>query len=384
MLWFLFLQSDGIALRSDDWLSDTGRDDVTPGDAWFNAARTALTALGALGIGGAAYIAYRRQSAKEAERYDALDRDAMARQRDQAERDRDAEGRRQAALSEKRNEELDRQAIERALHDRTTVGAEQLGHEKASIRMAGAYALAAIADDWLKLGSQTHAQAVVNVLTGYVRNNTRPVLLPALREGLLENPIREQMAESESQVRRSVFESISDRRAFSDPTLIKVPPGWNELRIDLRGAQLRNENLVGLRLEGADLVGADLREARLNGASLKGADVSTADLKGAQIFDTDFRNAELIGTDLSQARAIYSDFREAHFFMSTAHDTDFLGCKFQGCRMSYSDMKGAKFNGAEFQDADIRNIENLEANQLSEEQLAAMARRPDFDEAAPE
>ena len=48
--------------------------------------------------------------------------------------------------------------------------------------------------------------------------------------------------------------------------------GWQEMRANLRGADLRGANLYGANLRGADLYGADLRGANLCGANLRGAE----------------------------------------------------------------------------------------------------------------
>ena len=57
---------------------------------------------------------------------------------------------------------------------------------------------------------------------------------------------------------------------------------------DLRGANLRRENLKGADLTGAnlrraDLTGADLTEANLEGANLKRANLEGANLEGADL-----------------------------------------------------------------------------------------------------
>ena len=67
---------------------------------------------------------------------------------------------------------------------------------------------------------------------------------------------------------------------------------------DLRAAVANDAFLVKARLVGADLRGAslrraDLQEAILSGANLGDADLREADLKGANLFETDLRGANL-------------------------------------------------------------------------------------------
>lgn len=278
------------------WLDDVD------GDGWFNAARTAVTVLGALGIGGAAYIAFRRQAAKEVERYDALDRD--------------------------------QQAVERALHDRTTAAAEQLGHDNASIRMAGVYALAAIADDWLRIQRQDQAQAVVNVLTAYLRSDTLP---PNAPESDPPDVIAkaQRVRQREEDVRAAIIGSISERR---------WPGGaWTRLALDLRGAYLINMDLFGAHLTGANLTGAHLTGAHLFGADLFGADLFGAHLFGADLTDTDLTRADLTDADLTDAN-----------------------------------LTDANLTDANLTDANLSGVRGAVRGQFTAEQLKSMKRPPPF------
>lgn len=56
------------------------------------------------------------------------------------------------------------------LRDRYTTTANQLGHEAAFVRLAGVYAMAALADDWLRREDGNHeAQVCIDVLCAYIR-----------------------------------------------------------------------------------------------------------------------------------------------------------------------------------------------------------------------
>ena len=72
--------------------------------------------------------------------------------------------------------------------------------------------------------------------------------------------------------------------------------GWEDMKADLGGANLREADLRGADLGGADLGGANLREADLRGADLGGADLREANLREA-----DLRGANLRGANLSEA-----------------------------------------------------------------------------------
>ena len=72
--------------------------------------------------------------------------------------------------------------------------------------------------------------------------------------------------------------------------------GWEEMKADLCGANLRNADL-----RGADLCNTDLRNADLRGADLCGANLRNADLRGADLCNTDLRNTDLRNADLRNA-----------------------------------------------------------------------------------
>ena len=82
--------------------------------------------------------------------------------------------------------------------------------------------------------------------------------------------------------------------------------GWEEMKANLRyadlcGADLRNANLHNVDLRYANLRGANLRYADLCGANLRYADLCGADLCGADLRYADLRNANLRYTDLCGA-----------------------------------------------------------------------------------
>ena len=86
---------------------------------------------------------------------------------------------------------------------------------------------------------------------------------------------------------------------------------WEEMKADLRNANLRGVNLryADLRsadLRYADLCGVNLRYANLCGvnlcnADLRGADLHYANLCGADLLNADLRNADLRNADLRNA-----------------------------------------------------------------------------------
>ena len=70
--------------------------------------------------------------------------------------------------------------------------------------------------------------------------------------------------------------------------------GWEGMRANLSGADLR-----GASLYRANLSGANLYEANLSEADLRWANLSGADLRGASLYRADLRCANLSGTNLN-------------------------------------------------------------------------------------
>ena len=85
--------------------------------------------------------------------------------------------------------------------------------------------------------------------------------------------------------------------------------GWEDMKADLRGADLHGADLYSANLRGADLYsanlhGADLRYANLRGADLRGADLRGADLYSANLHGADLHGADLRGADLRGAKNV--------------------------------------------------------------------------------
>ncbi|MCE6998156.1 TIR domain-containing protein [Saccharothrix sp. S26] len=83
------------------------------------------------------------------------------------------------------------------------------------------------------------------------------------------------------------------------------------VRSDLRGADLRGEDLSHRDFSGVDLTGADLGDALLIGAKLSRAVLRDARLRRARLDQAVLRDADLTGADLSGARLAEADLRGA-------------------------------------------------------------------------
>ena len=111
---------------------------------------------------------------------------------------------------------------------------------------------------------------------------------------------------------------------------------WENLRADLRyadlcGANLRDANLRYADLRYADLRGANLRYADLCDANLRGANLRGADLRGADLRYADLCDADLRGANLRDANLRDANLRGAKHIpyvpMVCPEEDEFIGWK---------------------------------------------------------
>jgi hypothetical protein len=182
-------------------------------------------------------------------------------------------------------------------HDRFTAAATQLSDVKSGIRQAGAYALAALANDWDRHGKETgdpalgraERQVCIDILCAYLRDPSRTA------------------EPGEAEVRKTVVGLI---RAF---TLLgeRKRPSWTGHEFMLSGARLRGANLAHANLSGADLSNTDLSMASLIRADLSGANLVGASLTGANLIGTNLARTDLSAADFSETQLTEADLFEA-------------------------------------------------------------------------
>lgn len=242
--------------------------DRVTGDQWFNAARTAVTAFGVLALGGAAYLAYRKQQSTEVERHDAILRD---------------------------------------LHNRYETGAAQLDHEKPYIRLAGVYALAALADDWARAGDARQRQVAVDLLTSYFRVS---------QANFFSGDETKEFDMQEEEIWLSIFRLVMNRVCLSP----KDPQSWAECKITLAGVALPGFFAPGGSLIRCNLSGSDIPEANFSHAILVGSNLAGANLTDANLSNADLRRVDFIGANLSGASLVGADLTGA-YLQSTRYNS---------------------------------------------------------------
>ena len=114
---------------------------------------------------------------------------------------------------------------------------------------------------------------------------------------------------------------------------------WEEMRADLRNADLR-----GATLRNADLRGANLHNANLSGACLLNADLRGADLSGANLLNANLSSANLLNADLRGA---------------DLHNADLSGANLLNANLRGVDLHNADLSGANLRGADLRSAKNV-------------------------
>ena len=126
---------------------------------------------------------------------------------------------------------------------------------------------------------------------------------------------------------------------------------------DLRGAYLGGADLTGADLGGADLTGAhltraylteaDLTRAYLRGAYLRGADLTGADLRGADLRGADLRGADLTGAYLTRAYLTRAYLRGADLTGADLRGAYLRGADLTSAYLTRADLRGADLTGAD-------------------------------------
>lgn len=224
------------------------------GQQLFDAARTTVTLVGIVGLGGAAFIAFRRQRTTESAQRTALNALALGQQQfghDSA----------------------------RALRERYTAATEQLGSDSFAVRLAGLYAIAALADDWRASGEPGEQQTCIDVICAYLRTPTipmkedvdeehQPILVEDIQAG----------SKAEHEVRRTAVRIIAERTRHSAAMTPAVHPSdaqfvdgpWSDRRFDLTGAELVDADFSHCTFDDLDLTDAQLcGQTRFIGSKLR-------------------------------------------------------------------------------------------------------------------
>ena len=261
----------------------------------------------------------------------------------------------------------DRDATERRITELYTKAVEQLGSDKAPVRLGGLYALERLAQD-----NPEHRQTIINVICAYLRMPFSPTGPTSKEEPETTEDLGEPAGETEArtgevgdtwhqerQVRltaqRILGEHLRDDRAedkrSTDPP---SPRFWPDIRIDLAGATLVNFNLDNGVMAYANFSGATFSggAAFIEATFTGDAEFSRATFSGGAAFIeaiftgiAEFDEATFSG-GVGVSRATFSEatFSRAAVFMGATFSGDaaFEGATFSGAAL----FDSATFRGA--------------------------------------
>lgn len=154
---------------------------------------------------------------------------------------------------------------------------------------------------------------------------------------------------------------------------------------DLRGIDLKEQNLekvalVLSHLEGADLEKANLQEARLLGANLQEADLRTANLQGAVLYDANLQGAILFDANLQGADLQAADLQEALVGSANLQGTRLWKANFQEAYLVFANLQDAdlletNLSSSSLGLVNLRNAKNVEQISWQHEDMFSINER---------
>jgi hypothetical protein len=208
-------------------------------------------------------------------------------------------------------------AVERRITELYTKAADQLGSDKAPVRLAGLYALERVGS-----GAPAQRATIINVVCAYLRMPFPP------GPDAADVPGADSEWTQEQQVRLTAQRILKRRISLIIGRLDHDSERWPGVAVDLTSAEL----------SGADFARTDLSDALFARASLRGADCS-----GAVCDHADFRHADLAGAGLASIRSTGADFSDA----------DLTGAVLTGAALRSADLSRARLEGADFSGCDL-------------------------------
>ena len=231
------------------------------------------------------------------------------------------------------------------LNERYQKGAEMLASEVLAVRLAGIYVLQNLAR---KHPDEYHTQ-IMRLFCAFVRFPTRDQSLEpgqaAIRPGSLLG-LRQDV--------ESIMGAIESRERARIAFERRV-----ELRLDLRGADLREVQILG-----ADLSQAMFQHSELSGAWLANVDLTDASLVDANLSRAQFYDVNLTGTNLWSANLSGAMLQDAQMGgRRNLHNVNLTGANLGGANLSEGILQNAtvakawleraNLSGTNFQGADL-------------------------------
>jgi hypothetical protein len=236
----------------------------------------------------------------------------------------------------------------RLFTERYSSSAEQLGHERAAVRLAGVYAMSRLADDW-----EEQRQICIDVLCAYLRMpypaaaTSTPSPAPS-DDTHTERSKPDNFGAGEREVRLTIIRVIRDHLQYGAPT------SWEGKDFDFTGATFDGGSFTEAIFSSGtvDFSGAEFSRGTV--------DFANVGFSGAQV---NFRGAKFSGGTVSFYLARFElgavDFFQAEFSGGTVYSSaifsggmvGFYGATFSGGMVHWSDAEissGVSFSGVSF------------------------------------
>ncbi|MEO7194834.1 MAG: pentapeptide repeat-containing protein [Pseudonocardiaceae bacterium] len=219
------------------------------------------------------------------------------------------------------------------LAQRYTTAADQLGHEKAAVRLAGVYAMARLADDW---GDQR--QVCIDVLCAYLRMPYEP------------DTASEKHREGERHVRLTVQEVLFNNLRRKDVVEERQP--WPNIDLNLRGAHLDGVDLSSGQVRSLDMTGCHL----FGQSNFDGLRVTRNASFGGTLFKEDAAFHDAIFVGVASFSGAKFEKKAVFIKVSFLGDADFATADFSGDCW----FRGSTFhNNTVFSEAEFRGMADL-------------------------
>ena len=235
---------------------------------------------------------------------------------------------------------------------------EHLGHQSASIRLGGIYALHHIAQE-----VDEYRERVFEILCAHIRETTT-------HEAYEPRTIKSDRGKPEQEKPTIEIQSILNL------LFIKIPGReiYEQFEVNLENANLagaslvvanlKKANLENIKLDHANLQWANLQRAYLQGTNLQGTNLQRAYLQEADLRDAYLLGAYLLGTYLQRANLQRANLQRTHLL-----GADLQWANLQKANLLEADLHRANLLGANLQGADLRYANLQEAENLKVEQL---------------
>lgn len=302
---------------------------------WRGAGQPYATTLAALAAISAAAIALHnsRSQLEELQNQRKLDQARYEEKREAEQAQREDE---LARWEDQRN----REAI-KELRSRFSEITTQLADANATVRRSGAYAMAALANDWRNIGEMPESKVCFGVLSAYLTTPNPTFTDSPKPEAGADGPVRALIVALLSSNAGPHMEDLWGKSSLLDGADLRgVAFTAPVSRVDFSDARLNGASFVNTKLGGTKFWGADLSEADFSFADLREGQLHFAKLVKADLYGTDLRKADLYGADFSNADLSHAQLSGAKF-----DSTDLSGAD-----LSQTPLEGVDLTGVDYDD----------------------------------